>query len=240
MNIAGATVGTADVAPTTDHAASGTAPSGMPRRPIARSILKLIGDTPTIPYPDRPGVYLKLEGFNPTGSIADRLLAWATVDGAEIHVVGDGPTCASTALLGVVLAHPVTYQCADASPFLLIAGAFGARPTADRLTTIHFNTAEALAGLVREIVAEVPDVGAIILPATCPLRCAVDEIDGVRIQWVAPRLSDDLGDGEHRRLARYGIMIDRLSAACVAAVDTSESGTAVVVALADGALAYVS
>src|SRR6185295_5682430 len=90
-------------------------------RPITRSILKLIGNTPTIPYPDRPGVYLKLEGFNPTGSIADRLLLGATIDGADIHVVADGPTCASAALLGVVLAHPVTFHCSEASPFLLIA-----------------------------------------------------------------------------------------------------------------------
>jgi hypothetical protein len=212
---------------------------GASRLQVARSILKLIGDTPTIPYPGRPGVYLKLEGFNPTGSIADRLLAWATVDGAEIHVVGDGPTCASTSLLGVVLAHPVTFHCADASPFLLIAEAFGARPAADRLSTIHFETAEALAGLAREIATDVPDVATIVLPATCSLRCAVDEIDGVRIQWVAPRPSDD-GDAECRRLARHGVMIDRLSASCVAAVDPSEAGTTVVVALADGALAHVS
>src|SRR6266536_2077182 len=136
---------------------------GGSSRPLARSILRLIGDTPTIPYPDRPGTYLKLEGFNPTGSIADRLLAWATLDGAEIHVVGDGPTCASTALLGVVLAHPVTFHCAEASPFLLIAEAFGARPAADRLATIHFDAAEALASLAREIVAELPDVGTIVL-----------------------------------------------------------------------------
>jgi hypothetical protein len=220
------------------------APPPVHRRPVARSILKLICDTPTIPYPDRPGVYLKLEGFNPTGSTADRLLAHATLDGPEIHVVGDAPTCASAAMLGVVLDHPVTFHCADASPFTLIAGAFGARPAADRLATIRFDTADALTGLVREIAAEVPGVGTIVLPATCPLRCAVDEIDGVKVLWAGP--SDPaVGEAEHRRLARRGVLIDRLSAACMAAPslaagDRSESEITVVVALADGALDYVN
>ena len=207
--------------------------------PIARSILKLIGDTPTIPYPDRTGIYLKLEGFNPTGSIADRLLLSATMDGAAIHVVGDGPTCASTALLGVVLAHPVTFQSAEPSPFLLIARAFGARPATDRLTTIRFDPAEALAGLVHEIAAELPDVGTIVLPTTCPLRCDIGQIGGVSIEWVAPRGSSESGDDEHRRLARRGILIDRLFAGCALAINAPSDATIVVVALADGALDYV-
>src|SRR4051794_33747823 len=83
---------------------------GGQRRPIAHSVLNLIGDTPTIPCPGQPGLYLKLEGFNPTGSIADRLLLDATVEGAEIHVVGSGQVCAAAALLGAVLGLGVTYH----------------------------------------------------------------------------------------------------------------------------------
>lgn len=206
-------------------------------RPISGSVLSLVGDTPTIPYPGRPGRYLKLESFNPTWTIADRLMLNATVDGSAIHFAGEPEVCASAALLGCALQLPVTFEATRPSPSLLIARALGGHEVQSAESTLRISPAAAMKMLVEEIRAEIAAVSAVIIAADSPLRCAIDEIDGISIIW-AQRADDD--GGEQHRLARAGVFIDPGSAACFAACTATMPGPVVAVAAGGGALACAS
>ncbi|MCG0313621.1 MAG: pyridoxal-phosphate dependent enzyme, partial [Calditerricola sp.] len=57
----------------------------MPK--VANNILELIGDTPLVKLnrlvgPEDASVYVKLEWFNPGGSVKDRI-AWSMIEEAE-------------------------------------------------------------------------------------------------------------------------------------------------------------
>jgi len=209
-------------------------PPTIKPRPIYGSVLSLVGDTPTIPYPGRPGLYLKLESFNPTWTVADRLMLNATVDGSEIRFAGEPEVCASAALLGCALQLPVTFAAARPSPSLLIAHALGGKEVQSVESTLRISPMAAMKMLVEEIRAEVAALSAILVPADSPLQCAVEEIDGISIVWA--QQADDAGS-EHHRLARAGIFIDPGSAACFAAFTATARGPVVAVATGGGALA---
>ncbi len=215
-------------------------------RPIASSMLLLIGDTPTIPYPGRPGIYLKLESFNPTWTIADRLIVNVTVGGASIHFAGAPEICAAAALLGCTLQLPVTFDPSRLSASLLMAESLGATQAAGHETTLMVDPFAALRMLVTEIRSEVPDVSMVLLPADSPLACEADLIEDVRIAWCE---SVDDGGAELRRLSRAGVFIDPPSAAAFGAICAATSrggvdgasfavtGPVVAVATGGGALA---
>lgn len=113
---------------------------------VLESIVEAVGHTPlfqvgfSAPRASR-GVYLKHEGFNPSGSIYDRsavaLYRHAHAQGCSIPLEGSGyaPFCASLALVGVSMQHPVYVDPDDSSPInaAKIARALGARSLQDEL-----------------------------------------------------------------------------------------------------------
>lgn len=219
-----------------DATASVVARADTPRAlpPVVDSLFSLIGNTPCIPDPERGGLYLKLEGFNPTGTIADRLLLDATVRGAHVSLVGSAAECASAAMLAVALRLPATVSCrSEPNELVWLARAFGARVSDACASTIEFDRQAALRALARELAEEIPDVQEIVLPASSPLHCAVTDGDGIGIRWVAP-----IGDrrSAQLKLARIGILVDADTAACREMLPACPERVTVLVAQADGAL----
>jgi [CysO sulfur-carrier protein]-thiocarboxylate-dependent cysteine synthase len=101
---------------------AGAAPPGRPARALAPSLLDLIGQTPLVELPrlsPKPGVglYAKLEGQNPTGSIKDRI-AKAMIEvaeasgelepGRELLEPTSGNTGISLALVAKLKGYPLT------------------------------------------------------------------------------------------------------------------------------------
>jgi hypothetical protein len=203
---------------------------------VSDSILALIGSTPCVRLGRGSNLYLKLEGSNPTGSIADRLLLYAIVEGNEIHVQGDGPVCASAALLGAVLGLPASFECEEESPFLALAKAYGARRVSSTPTTVRFDVMSALRTLIGEIVDDIPSVSRIAFPATSPLRCETNVVFGRAITWLDVC---ENGREAHERLGRVGLMVDSASAACLGQLDVDAEELTVFVVSADGMLDYV-
>lgn|GEM_PF-4287355 len=204
---------------------------------VIDSISALIGDTPCIPLPlafKAPHIYLKLEGFNPTGSIYDRFILYSVFQGQNIAISGIGAICASAALLGSVLQVPVLFDPQDASLFVNMAEALGASRVADITQNIQFDTSTALLGLIREIKSEVPSVTLVLIPDLPLLPTHISEVEQVRIHWVSPTSSLPL---EFSELSREGILLDVKSASSVQAARTIQGEVTVVVCAIDGAIA---
>ena len=86
---------------------------------------------------------------------------------------------------------------------------------------------------MRELAEEVEGLAVVALPGFSPLRCELDSVDDVKVRWVgAPR---DGGESQ-RRLAARGVLVDRDSAAALAALEREPGRITVFVAQADGAL----
>lgn len=205
--------------------------------PIVDSISALIGDTPCIPLStafETSRVYLKLEGFNPTGSIYDRFILHATLQGQNIAITASSPVCASVALLGAVLQVPVIFDPQDSSRFTSMAEALGAARASDIPQNIQFDTRAVLYSLIREIKSEVTDVKAILVPKLPLLPTQIDKVDDVHIQWISPSSSFL---PERSELSQRGILIDEKSAYCVHIAKNMREGVTVVVCAIDGAIA---
>ena len=137
--------------------------------PVASDILKLIGNTPLVkinklnPNPD-VNIYAKLEGFNPTGSIKDRIalkmIEQAELEGAltqdkTIIEPTSGNTGIALAMIGCVKGYEVEIVMSDAVSIerQKMIKAFGAKVT---LTPAKLGTDGAILK-ARELVKKYPE-----------------------------------------------------------------------------------
>lgn len=136
---------------------------------IARNILDTIGHTPMVRINnmiDRPGVniYAKLEGFNPTGSIKDRIAARMISEAERKGLLKPGmtilePTSGNTgialAMIGAIKGYPVEIVMSEgvSRERRTMIRAYGAKVT---LTPADQGTDGAIR-LARRMVAENPD-----------------------------------------------------------------------------------
>jgi len=141
----------------------------LPLPPPADSVLDLIGRTPMVrinrlnPNP-RVALYAKLEGFNPTGSIKDRIALkmieqaereGALVRGKTILEPTSGNTGIGLAMIGAVKGYPVEIVMSEAVSIerRKMIQAFGATVT---LTPARLGTDGAILK-ARELVRQFPD-----------------------------------------------------------------------------------
>ena len=209
----------------------------MTTQQLVDSLLALIGDTPCIPLPPALGVshvYLKLEGFNPTGTIYDRLILFSTFQGQDLLVTGSGAMCAAVALAGSVLQMPVTFQNEDQGLFAQMAEALGARRASCVTQNICFDAVAMIHDLIAEIQQEVPHVSTVCIPALPLLPTHLQESASVRLQWIPPTGSAPV---MLSALARLGVLIDPQSASGVEQACSMEHEVIVVVCAIDGAMA---
>lgn len=206
-------------------------------RSVVDSLSALIGDTPCIPLPPAlkaSHIYLKLEGFNPTGSIYDRFVLHSTLQGQHIAIAGNGAICASAALVGSILQVPVLFDPQDASLSVNMAEGLGAARAVDIVQNIQFDVAAALSGLIDEIKSEVPDVSVVLIPELPMLPIQTNEIKDIRIQWIPPMSSFP---PECSELSQRGILIDAQSAYGVQLARAIQKEVVVIVCAIDGAIA---
>jgi hypothetical protein len=194
---------------------------------VTDSVLSLVGRTPCVPIQvpiadaTRP-VWLKLEGFNPTGTVFDRIAATAQISGAP-HVVGDGPLAASLALVASTNKLPMTITQPVPELFAAMARAFGALDAEQeqkqtQSSGFTLNVDRVFDEIRSEIRKELGDQVRILIPALPPEPAEAD--------FATQRL-----------LAAMGVLIDARSAAVVRqAAELPGSDPVAVICLADGAL----
>jgi hypothetical protein len=167
-------------------------------------------------------VWLKLEGFNPTGTIFDRIAAAARISGIP-HVVGDGPLAASLALVTSTIGLPMTITKPVPELFAAMARAFGAQdaeqePNQGQSEGFTLNVDLVFDEIRSEIRAELGDQVRILIPVLPPEPAEAD--------FATQRL-----------LAAMGVLVDARSATVVRrAAELPGSDPVAVVCLADGAL----
>jgi cysteine synthase B len=137
----------------------------------AESILDLVGNTPlllirslTRDLSPRVKVYVKLEGFNPGGSVKDRAALWMVRDGLKTGKLRPGKTILDStsgntgialAMVGAVLGYPVELVMPSnvSRERKIVLNAFGAK-------VIYSDPMEGSDGAIRlsrQILAETPD-----------------------------------------------------------------------------------
>jgi hypothetical protein len=163
---------------------------------------------------------LKLEGYNPTGTIFDRIAATARISGNP-HVVDDGPLAASFALVTSTTGLPMTITQPTPALFGAMARALGAQDAEQEQSSGFMLNIDRVFGEIRsEIQAELGDQVRILIPVLPPTP--------------ANPASDF---ATQRLLAAMGILVDARSAAVVRqAAELPGSDPVAVVCLADGAI----
>ncbi|AHH94704.1 hypothetical protein [Kutzneria albida] len=187
------------------------------------SVLSLVGDTPCVRVRlEGRELALKLEGFNPTGTLFDRVAAHGRITSPRPHVCDGGPLAASLALLVGTMRIPLTYHESRPTVFGAMASALGAEPGEAvasggfelDLPAVHAElreeVAEELGEQVRVLVPALPGLEPDVLPADLEMRTL---------------------------LGSRGILVDARSAAVVRqALSLPGNELIAVVCLADGAL----
>jgi cysteine synthase len=192
---------------------------------ITDSVLSLVGRTPCVPIQipvagtARP-VWLKLEGFNPTGTIFDRIAATAQISGPP-HVVDDGPLAASLALVTSTIGLSMTITQPAPALFGAMARALGAQDAEhEQSSGFTLNIDRVFDEIRAEIQTELSDRVRILIPVLppAPANPATD--------FTTQRL-----------LAAMGVLVDARSAAVVRqAAELPGNDPVAVVCLADGAI----
>lgn len=147
---------------------------------INNNILSTIGQTPCLEVSKDKNVYLKLENFNPTGSISDRLLFNCTIKGNYISYSGSSMISASVSLIGTILEIPVYINPNSKDGFTKIASCLGETQISNKRNNIIFNKKETIHSLVKEIKNDLPNVTDIHFSDQCPLFFTTnDEIKNI-------------------------------------------------------------
>jgi hypothetical protein len=223
---------------------------------IIDSMLALVGNTRIVPL-DTGGageVLVKLEGDNPSGSVFDRLLTSAVFAGGRVQVRQHDQLAAAVALAAGSLELPLTLLTATPdSNAARLAATFGATVVPGALREpmcdgVELEPEKSLAALVEECAAaRGPDRSlVVVLPPVEPfVACVTDGWAGTPavLELLAgavrmPLLAAD--PAARSRLARRGLLMDDLSAACAewaAGYAARHPDTTVVtVAACDGAI----
>lgn len=185
------------------------------------SMLSLVGRTPCVrTVVGERELALKLEGFNPTGTIFDRVVAHGRITSPRPHLTDAGPLAASLAMLASTMRIPFTYSESRPTLFGSMAEAFGAEQVeAAPDSGFELNLDAVRTELYEEIVADL----------------------GVPVRMLMPALPN-VAEAEHdlemrQLLGSKGILIDARSAAVVRQALTLPCDDLIaVVCLADGAL----
>ncbi|MFI9385971.1 hypothetical protein [Kutzneria sp. NPDC052558] len=183
------------------------------------SVLSLVGRTPCVRITiEGREIALKLEGFNPTGTLYDRVAAHAKITSPRPHVQDGGPLAASLAMLTATMHIPLSYNETEPTLFGAIASAFGAESTEPAPSSGYRLDVDAVhAELRTELDHELDE----------EFRLLVPELFGPATVDLEMRT----------QLGHQGVLVDARSAAVVRqalALPTEE--LVVVVCLADGAL----